>query len=96
MHTYVCGCVYFLCVFQVCGAEYERENADAVIERRQYGVDGDTRANHTAPLPHPFTQRPRIGVRLYVRGLAKRFLKPLLVRTHMCACLACVLVLAAG
>ncbi|CBN78894.1 conserved unknown protein [Ectocarpus siliculosus] len=61
-----------------CGAEYEREHQDDIIERRQFGVDGDIRANHTKPLPHPFPGRPRIGARLYVRGNTRRFLMPLL------------------
>ncbi|CAB1102695.1 unnamed protein product [Ectocarpus sp. CCAP 1310/34] len=61
-----------------CGAEYEREHQGDVIERRQFGVDGDIRANHTKPLPHPFSGRPRIGARLYVRGNTRRFLMPLL------------------
>ncbi|CAM9309283.1 unnamed protein product, partial [Hapterophycus canaliculatus] len=62
-----------------CGAEYEREHEDDVIERRQFGVDGDFRANHSKPLPRPFSGRPRIGARLYVRNNTRRFLKPLLV-----------------
>lgn len=57
-----------------CGAEYEREHQDDVIERRQFGVDGDVRANHTKPLPRPFTGRPRIGARLFVRSNTRRFL----------------------
>lgn len=57
-----------------CGAEYEREHQDDIIERRQFGVDGDIRANHTKPLPRPFSGRPRIGARLYVRGNTRRFL----------------------
>ncbi|CAM9297184.1 unnamed protein product [Ectocarpus sp. 12 AP-2014] len=61
-----------------CGAEYERDHQDDIIERRQFGVDGDIRANHTKPLPHPFSGRPRIGARLYVRGNTRRFLMPLL------------------
>eukprot|EP00752_Nemacystus_decipiens_P006103 g5507.t2 len=61
-----------------CGAEYEREHQDDIIERRQFGVDGDIRANHNKPLPRPFTGRPRIGARLYVRRNTRRFLLPLL------------------
>ena len=63
----------------VAGAEFERENPDDVIERRQYGVDGDRRSNHSTgrPLPAPFVDRPRIGVRLYVKGCVRRFMKPL-------------------
>lgn len=57
-----------------CGAEYEREHQDDVIERRQLGVDGDVRANHSKALPRPFSGRPRIGARLYVRSNTRRFL----------------------
>jgi len=50
----------------IAGAEYERENEKEVVERRQYGVDGDRRAFHDndngdlssasrrRPLPYPF------------------------------------------
>ncbi|CAM9489910.1 unnamed protein product, partial [Scytosiphon promiscuus] len=61
-----------------CGAEYEREHEDDIIERQQFGVDGDSRANHSKPLPRPFSRRPRIGARLYVRSNTRRFLTPLL------------------
>ncbi|CAM9789668.1 unnamed protein product, partial [Discosporangium mesarthrocarpum] len=62
----------------LCGHEYEREHQDEVIERRQFGVDGDIRVNYAKPLPKPFKSRPRIGARLYVRGNTRRFLQPLL------------------
>lgn len=58
----------------MCGAEYESEHHDDVIERRQFGVDGDARANHNKSLPLPFVERPRIGARLYVRRNTRRFL----------------------
>lgn len=58
-----------------CGAEYELEHQDDIIERRQFGIDGDARANHAKPLPRPFSGRPRIGARLYVRGNTRRFLQ---------------------
>lgn len=57
-----------------CGAQYEKDHPDDIIEKRQYGIDGDDRCNYDKPLPPPFTHRPRIGVRLYVRGNTKRFL----------------------
>ena len=57
-----------------CGVQYEDEHQDEIIERRQYGVDGDRRMNLDKPLPPPFTERPRLGQRLYVRGNCKRFL----------------------
>jgi hypothetical protein len=57
-----------------CGAAYEQDHPEDVIERRQYGIDGDDRINLDKPLPSPFTERPRIGVRLYVRGNTKRFI----------------------
>lgn len=60
-----------------CGQEYEDEHKDEIIERRQYGIDGDDRINLAKPLPKPFMERPRIGIRLYVRGNTKRFLTAL-------------------
>eukprot|EP01041_Mallomonas_annulata_P011277 gene11277-23590_t len=65
---------------KVCGKLYEDEyaHADDIIEKRQYGVDGDLRINLDKPLPRPFTERPRIGIRLYVRGNTARFLKALM------------------
>ena len=44
-----------------CGQQYESEHADEIIERRQYGVDGDDRNNLKKKLPKPFVERPRIG-----------------------------------
>lgn len=60
------------------GRMYEEEHADDLIEKRQYGVDGDTRVDYTRPLPRPFTGRPRLGTRIYVRANARRVMKPLL------------------
>jgi len=62
---------------RICGKQYEEDHKDEIIERRQYGVDGDNRINLDKPLPKPFTERPRIGMRLYVRGNTKRFLTAL-------------------
>lgn len=60
-----------------CGQQYEDEHPKDIIENRQYGVDGDDRINLDKPLPPPFKERPRIGIRLYVRGNTKRFLTSL-------------------
>ena len=60
------------------GQQYETENSDSVIERRQFGVDGDTRCNYEDALPHPFKVRPRLGSRLFVRSNTKRFFMALL------------------
>jgi len=60
-----------------CGQQYEAENPNDIIERRQYGVDGDCRCNYSDQLPPPFNQRPRIGARLFVRGNTKRFFNAL-------------------
>jgi len=40
-----------------CGVQYEAEHADNIVEKRQYGVDGDTRINLDKVLPAPFTGR---------------------------------------
>jgi hypothetical protein len=48
------------------------------MDRRQYGIDGDARVDYGKPLPAPFAGRPRLGTRLYVKGNARRILKPLL------------------
>jgi len=71
-------CEVAMTALSIAGAEYERENEKDIIERRQYGVDGDRRALHEGVLPHPFKERPRLGERLYVRGCTRRFMKPLL------------------
>ena len=63
-----------LAVLRRCGQQYEDDHPNDIIEKRQYGIDGDDRINLDKPLPKPFTERPRIGVRLYVRGNTKRFL----------------------
>lgn len=49
-----------------------------IREKRQYGVDGDPELDYSGPLPPPFTSRPRIGSRLFIRSHASRFLKPLM------------------
>lgn len=60
------------------GEQYEAENSDAFVERRQFGVDGDSRCNHEEQLPCPFKKRPRIGSRMFVRSNTKRFFATLL------------------
>lgn len=40
-----------------CGEKFEAEHQEDVIERKQFGVDGDERCNHDKPLPSPFTER---------------------------------------
>ena len=60
------------------GAQYESEHPQDIIERRQYGVDGDVRCNHSE-LPPPFQDRPSLGARLFVRTNTRRFLTALLV-----------------
>eukprot|EP01038_Epipyxis_sp_PR26KG_P013352 gene13352-17908_t len=67
---------------QICGMQYEEEHQNEIIERRQYGVDGNelNNFNNEKLLPYPFDKigRPRIGIRLYVRGNTKRFLNALI------------------
>lgn len=61
-----------------CGKQYEDEHPDEIIERRQFGIDGDNRINLDKPLMPPFQERPRLGMRLFVRGNTQRFLKALI------------------
>lgn len=60
------------------GAQYEAEHPEEIIERRQYGVDGDGRCNYSN-LPQPFQRRPRLGARIFVRSNTRRFLTALLM-----------------
>jgi len=61
-----------------CGKDYEQEHHKDIIDKVQYGVDGDDRMNHNKKLPPPFKERPKLGTRLFVRANARRFVKPLL------------------
>jgi hypothetical protein len=62
-----------------CGEQMleERNYKDDIIERQQYGIDGNSWINTNRPLPKPFIERPRLGVRMYVRNNAYRFNKAL-------------------
>mmetsp|Transcript_28473 Transcript_28473/g.64496 ORF Transcript_28473/g.64496 Transcript_28473/m.64496 type:complete len:821 (-) Transcript_28473:7-2469(-) len=66
-----------LACLQRCGREYEDEHQDEIRDKRQYGVDGAATLNLDKPLPRPFLERPRVGMRLFVRGNSKRFLTAL-------------------
>ena len=67
-----------LACLTVCGKQYEDDHREEILEKRQYGVDGDLRINLEKPLPQPFKERPSLGIRLYVRGNTKRFLVALI------------------
>jgi hypothetical protein len=56
-----------------CGRQYERDHSDEIIERRQLGVDGDESIDYDVGLPKPFTSRPSLGARLFVRNNTSRF-----------------------
>ena len=45
-------------VIKACGQQYEAENSNCVIERRQYGVDGDSRCNYDAIRTHAIVAEP--------------------------------------
>lgn len=62
------------------GDRYEREQGEEVLEMKQYGADGKNPTyNYTSTLPAPFGGgRPSLGMRLFVRARAKRFLNPVL------------------
>ena len=61
-----------------CGLQYESEHPDEVVERRQFGVDGEEEIDYNTNLPKPFTCRPSLGARLFVRANASRFFLALL------------------
>jgi len=63
---------------EICGQQYEAEHPDEIVERRQYGVDGDKLCNYDQNLPSIFDGRPRLGARLFVRHNSKRFFLALL------------------
>lgn len=65
-------------VVDALGIQYEKEHHDEVIERKQYGVDGDKRVDRRRTYPAPFTGRPRLGARLWVRTSSPRFVKVVL------------------
>jgi nitrogen regulatory protein PII len=74
-----CAEINALCMrnLEAIGKEHESENQKDIIERRQFGVDGSKYINLDKPLPPPFTCRPRLGMRLFVRGHTRRFVNPL-------------------
>ena len=67
-----------------CGLQYENDPPDDVIERRQFGVDGeyDTIDYNHDHLPKPFTRRPSLGARLFVRANSSRFFLAMLDELH--------------
>jgi len=60
-----------------CGLQYECEHPEDVIERRQFGVDGDD-IDYGSGLPESIPVRPSLGARLFVRSNASRFFLALL------------------
>ena len=60
---------------ETCG---QREHPDEVLEKRQYGVDGEDAIDYNNELPAPFTARPGLGARLFVRANTDRFFRALL------------------
>lgn len=56
----------FDCI-EKCGLQYECEHPDDIIERRQFGVDGDETIDYDSNLPKPFLHRPSLGARLFIR-----------------------------
>ncbi|OQR98880.1 hypothetical protein THRCLA_06647 [Thraustotheca clavata] len=85
----------------ILGARHAKEHPDDVIERTQYAVDGNTFCNFDSTYPPPFTCRPRLGTRLYIRGRCRRFINTLLrelshwqgpTRVHAARLLLCLLI----
>jgi len=75
--TVVSACLTYL---DACGVSHEIEHAKVIMEKRQFGIDGDPDVDYDGPLPYPFSLngRPRLGVRLFVRANSTRFVKPIL------------------
>jgi trimeric autotransporter adhesin len=73
---------------EACGVAHESEHGKLVLEKRQFGLDGDPEIDYGRALPEPFSSRanasasasarPRLGTRLFVRANCPRFLKPIL------------------
>lgn len=65
---------------EAAGKEFASEaRGDDVIERLQYGIDGNQRANHDpSGIPWPFESRPPLGARLIVRAFVHRIIQPTL------------------
>jgi hypothetical protein len=61
-----------------CGLQFECEHPEDVIERRQFGVDGNDDIDYGGGLPESFPARPSLGARLFVRSNASRFFLALL------------------
>ncbi|KAF0756401.1 hypothetical protein AaE_004645 [Aphanomyces astaci] len=85
----------------ILGKRHAAEHPDEVIERTQYAVDGGLFCNFTKPYPAPFSGRPSLGTRLYIRGRCRRFINTLLrelnhwqgpTRVHASRLLVCLLV----
>ncbi|CAK4608439.1 unnamed protein product [Aphanomyces euteiches] len=83
------------------GKRHAVEHPDDVIERTQYAVDGSLFCNFQLPYPPPFSGRPSLGTRLYIRGRCRRFINTLLrelsnwqgpTRVHASRLLVCLLV----
>ena len=61
-----------------CGHQYQSEHPDDVVERLQLGIDGDSMIDYNTGLPKPFTCRPSLGARLFIRSNAPRFYQAIL------------------
>lgn len=79
----MCLHVIYVCV---CAVTHVCASFPQLLDKRQYGIDGDPRVDHSRPLPLPFPSRPRIGTRLFVKGNARRILKPLLKELGVSLC----------
>ena len=67
-----------LLYLDACGAAHEVEHAKTLLDRVQFGLDGDPGLELDGPLPPPFESRPRLGARLFVRAQSRRVFPPLL------------------
>jgi hypothetical protein len=71
---------HFMQLDEILNPCYKAHSGSLIIHKVLIGAPAfhsDDRINLDKPLPPPFQERPRLGMRLYIRGTCKRFLSAL-------------------